>query len=193
MTRAHALVVLSYLLAVLAAWFCLPFLSGYHLMLQVLVMDIVATIVVFAFSVIFRNSSFYDPYWSVAPMVIVLFLALQPGSAELWRQGLLGLIILLWDTRLTANWLYTWHGLRHQDWRYVNLASRSGLFWWPLSFVGVHMMPTLIVFAGCLPMYAALVVGDRPLNWLDGLGLLGLLGLIDTNPAPTPTNPTDIN
>ena len=34
--------------------------------------DIAATFVIFGFSTVFSNSSLYDPYWSVAPVPIVV-------------------------------------------------------------------------------------------------------------------------
>jgi steroid 5-alpha reductase family enzyme len=42
-----------------------------------------------------------------------------------------------------------------------------GSLYWPVSFLGIHMMPTLLVFAGCLALYPALATGDRPLGALD--------------------------
>jgi steroid 5-alpha reductase family enzyme len=42
-----------------------------------LLADIVATLVVFAFSAWYRNASTYDPYWSVIPVLIVLYWALS--------------------------------------------------------------------------------------------------------------------
>jgi steroid 5-alpha reductase family enzyme len=38
-----------------------------------------------------------------------------------------------------------------------------------VSFGGIHLFPTAIVFAGCLPLWAALATGDRPLGALDAL------------------------
>ena len=43
--------------------------------LSLLVADVVATAVSFAFSVIFKNASVYDPYWSVQPPVILVAFA----------------------------------------------------------------------------------------------------------------------
>jgi steroid 5-alpha reductase family enzyme len=33
-------------------------------------------------------------------------------------------------------------------------------------------MPTIVVYLGCLSLYAALSTGARPLNWVDGTALL---------------------
>lgn len=171
MNKANSLVVSSYILAIAAAWGTLQFVADYHVMVQVLAADAVATIVVFAFSYAFNNSSFYDPYWSVIPMVIVAYLISLPGDAESLRQAMLALVITLWGVRLTANWCYTWTGLDHVDWRYINLQAQFGVLWWPVSFVGVHLGPTIIVFIGCIPMYSALVTGDHPINYLDYIAL----------------------
>ena len=178
MTKAYILICVSYLLALAAAWITLAFVADYHLMIQVLIADVVATIVIFAFSVVFKNSSFYDAYWSVIPMVIVGYLISLQTDAELIRQLMLALVILLWGFRLTANWAYTWSGLDHVDWRYVNLQKKAGLLWWPLSFTGVHLYPTILVFLGCIPMYHALVIGTQPINGFDYLALtVGLVSV----------------
>jgi len=87
MTKAYILICVSYLLALAAAWITLAFVADYHLMIQVLIADVVATIVIFAFSVVFKNSSFYDAYWSVIPMVIVGYLISLQTDAD--RAGLL--------------------------------------------------------------------------------------------------------
>ncbi|MFB0970019.1 MAG: DUF1295 domain-containing protein [Pseudomonadales bacterium] len=178
MTKAYILICVSYLLALAAAWITLAFVADYHLMIQVLFADVVATIVIFAFSVVFKNSSFYDAYWSVIPIVIVGYLISLQTDAELIRQLMLALVILLWGFRLTANWAYTWSGLDHVDWRYVNLQKKAGLLWWPLSFTGVHLYPTILVFLGCIPMYHALVIGTQPINGFDYLALtVGLVSV----------------
>ena len=76
-----------------------------HHALKLLVADVIATIVVFIFSLIFKNASMYDPYWSVQPIVIVLALFV---SHPFNIATLLALIaICIWGVRLTINWCYT--------------------------------------------------------------------------------------
>jgi steroid 5-alpha reductase family enzyme len=80
--------------------------------------------------------------------------------------------------RLTLNFYRGWRGLGAEDFRYADLRRRYGRFYWPLSFLGIHLMPTLVVYAGCLPLYAALVAaGGRP-GWLDGAAAAFTLGAI---------------
>jgi steroid 5-alpha reductase family enzyme len=141
--------------------------------------DVAATVVVFLFSVLYRNSSFYDAYWSVAPIAIVMFWGVVANDdVPSSRQALVTLLVFIWGVRLTWNWARGWEGLHHEDWRYVMLAQRTGLLRWPVSFAGIHMLPTLVVFAGCLPLWSAVGVGTAPLGWLDGLAFAVTLGAI---------------
>jgi steroid 5-alpha reductase family enzyme len=135
-------------------------------MLNVFIADVIATTVVFIFSVYFRNSSVYDPYWSVVPPVIAIYLIkLFPDGNEI-RQILLLVLFCFWSVRLTTNWWRGWKGMKHQDWRYTSIAEKTGKFYWPVSFLGIHFMPTIFVFLGCLPLWYALS-SSEPFNIFD--------------------------
>ena len=121
------------------------------------IVDVIATVMIFAISVIFNNSSIYDPYWSVAPVVMTGYWVLQvPGDLTVSLRGIIVfLLVALWGIRLTGNFLKHWKGMQHEDWRYVDFRERTGRFYWVVSFFGFHLVPTLIVFAGCVPIYYA--------------------------------------
>jgi steroid 5-alpha reductase family enzyme len=130
--------------------------------------DIAATIVVFIFSVVFNNSSIYDPYWSLAPVPIALYWTFLPSSnAVLIRQIAVLLLLTVWAARLTYHCLDRWQGLKHEDWRYAEMRGTAGRFYWLVSFFGFHFFPTIIVFLGCLSLYSALSVGTNPVGVLD--------------------------
>ncbi len=133
--------------------------------------DVAATLVVFAFSVALRNSSVYDPYWSVAPVPIVLgwWWASAPAGSAAWRQALVVALVVAWAARLTGNWALRWHGLRDEDFRYVDLRRRTGRAYWLVSLLGIHLLPTVWVFLGLLPAYVALVGPERPFGALDAV------------------------
>ena len=57
-------------------------------------------------------------------------------------------------------------------WRYADVRRSTGRLYWPVSLLGVHLMPTAMVFGGCLSLWPALVVGRAPLSWLDGVAVL---------------------
>lgn len=125
--------------------------------LSLLIADVAATAVTFVFSLIFGNASVYDPYWSVQPPVILIALAI---GRELTALGILLLAaVSFWAIRLTANWAYTFGDLTHQDWRYTMLRQRTGVFYPIINFVGIHMVPTLVVYGCILPGAYALREG----------------------------------
>ena len=161
-----------YLLALLAAALSGRLLRGAHPLFVAFTADLVATVVVFAFSMVFDNSSIYDPYWSVAPPLIALYWLAAGGLPErLQARSLLALtLVLFWAVRLTYNWARRWQGIRHEDWRYRKFRERYRSLYWPVSFLGIHLFPTLIVFLGCLSLYPVMSVhsgSPRPFGLLD--------------------------
>lgn len=134
----------------------LPFAYWMNLLLA----DIAATVFVFLFSLLFQNASVYDPYWSVQPAAILIAFALE---RKLTPIGILLLIVVwIWGLRLTANWAMTFYGLNHQDWRYTMLHEQRGAFYPFVNFFGIHLVPTLIVYACTMP---AVVVFVRGAEW----------------------------
>ena len=127
--------------------------------LSLLIADAVATVTTFIFSVLFGNASVYDPYWSVQPPVILVAFAL---GKDLTALGVMLLVaVSFWAIRLTANWAYTFEDLCHQDWRYTMLKEKTGVFYPIINFVGIHMVPTLVVYGCILPAVYALREGIR--------------------------------
>jgi steroid 5-alpha reductase family enzyme len=179
--RSHSAfaLLLAYLLAgsaaVAAAGYLRGKVPGLHPVLVAAAADLVAMVVVFVFSVAFGNSSIYDPYWSVAPVPIALafFLAGSAGGTTgVWpRQAAVLLLLLAWASRLTANCLVRWRGLDHEDWRYAGYRRlRAG--YWPVSFLGFHLMPTVLVFLGCLSLWPAFSAAGRAPGLVDYLALV---------------------
>jgi len=140
--------------------------------------DAAATVVVFGFSVLFDNSSFYDPYWSVAPMVIAPALAAQSVSGvPPVRRAVVIALVLVWGARLTFNWARGWQGLAHEDWRYADYRGKRSPYW-VTSFVAFHVMPTLWVYLGCLSLIPAVATGTRPIGPLDAAAVVVTAGAI---------------
>ena len=173
-------VALAYLAAVIVGLEVAGWWPDAHPVLFVLVADVAATAVVFAFSAWYRNASIYDPYWSVIPILIVGYwaFAVQPEGVVPLRQGLVLLLVAAWGLRLTWNWVLRWGGLGDEDWRYTMLRERHGSQYWVVNLLGIHMMPTLLVFAGCLAAWPAVAASQRDFGWLDVLALLITAGAI---------------
>lgn len=141
--------------------------------------DAVATVVIFGFSLAFKNSSFYDAYWSVIPPLLALWwYAHRSAGIDETRAMLVSVLVWLWAIRLTANWATFWEGLSHEDWRYPLVRSRAGKFGVLADFAGIHMFPTIQVFLGCLPIYAVMTRGTAPLGTLDIIAAVVTFGAI---------------
>jgi steroid 5-alpha reductase family enzyme len=178
--RSFAIVGVAYTAALGAAIATGALMGSDSPVLTVFVADLVATFVVFGFSMALANSSLYDAYWSVVPPVIGLYWAsaLTGSEAVPARQALVLLLVCTWGVRLTWNWWRGWPGLHHEDWRYVELRENANAPYWLISLTGIHYFPTLQVFLACLPLYAALAIGSRPLGVLDAIAALVTAGAI---------------
>lgn len=168
--RSLLLCLLAYLVAALAAAGVCRLAGGDSPVLAAAFADLAATVVIFAFSLGLDNSSVYDPYWSVAPFPIGLYWMVRFSAGVTPRQLVLLALVLFWAVRLTANWLRRWRGLADEDWRYADYR-RLGAAYWPISFLGFHLFPTILVFLGCVSLVPALSEGSRSVGVLDLLAL----------------------
>ena len=79
-------------------------------------------------------------------------------------------VLVLWAVRLTGNWLYAFPGLHHEDWRYgpMKEQARAKAGWLDpvVDLVGIHVIPTMQVFLGMLPVYVVTRAG-HDFGWLD--------------------------
>lgn len=178
--RSLGLVAVAYVVALGAAagWLIWAPSTG-RMWLDTLIADVLATLVIFVFSRLYRNSSFYDAYWSVVPPLMLFYWWGQAGVQQT-RCWLIAFVVVLWAVRLTANWVYAFPGLHHEDWRYPMFRTRAGRWEFVADLFSIHLIPTLIVFAGMLPVYVAVTRPGPDLPWLTviafaiGLAAVGL-------------------
>lgn len=148
------------------------------LWLDALIADLLATLVIVGFSRAHKNSSFYDAYWSVVPPLLLFYWWSQSDGVDAARFWLVAVVVLLWAVRLTANWVYAWPGLHHEDWRYPLLRDRAGRFEALADIFAIHVIPTIQVFLGCLPMYVAVTRSGRDVGIIDVVALLVGVGAV---------------
>lgn len=145
-------------------------------------------VVIYAFSFFFNNSSVFDPYWSIAPPLMVLLyisfiLGSVPDSAGaeygakeyLLRSPRILVLLLLtlaYCVRLTWNFLKNWPGMKHEDWRYADFRANTGKAYWLVSLAGIHLFPAIMVFGGTLSIWVTVIQGNRPVNFIDLLAIL---------------------
>ena len=155
----------------------IPFFHIDNLILAELSFTVTATVIIYIISCVIKDTSLYDPYWSVAPPVM-LVLAMYKG--QFWhRNGVVLLCaVMVWAVRLTKNWANTYKGLGHEDWRYADYRKKlnKGLFEL-LNFFGFMMMPTLVTFAGMIGAFY--VIQDRRDHTVIQIGVvLMIIGVL---------------
>ena len=123
--------------------------------LLILAWHIFATLIIFMFSNIHKNSSIYDPFWHVAPIPIVFYTADQ-STLPVMELYLVLSAFLFWSLRLTYNWYLNWTNLDHEDFRYIDLKNNNRFLAFINDLFGIHLIPTLIVNASLYPIYIAL-------------------------------------
>jgi steroid 5-alpha reductase family enzyme len=168
-----------YVLAVCSAILAARLCSHYHPLIRIAVGDFSATWVVLLFSMALNNSSAYDPYWSVKPLVIAMayFFIFSIETLHL-RQLLVTFGVFLYAFRLTSNFYRDWPGFHHEDWRYAGIRKTSGKAYWLISFLGIHLFPTIMVYLGCLALFAVYSGSGNPMNGWDIVATIVLFGSV---------------
>lgn len=164
--------IVAYILATAIAVVVWHFSAGMHHLWRLALADGAATLLIFGTSLAFNNSSMYDPYWSLKPVVIAVGCALMFGVGSVGSMALL-LLMLLYGLRLTVNFYRDWPGMHHEDWRYRDFRVKFPRLYWAVSLGGIHIFPTVQVLLACLPLYLGMKTGG-------GIGLLGMAGILLT-------------
>ena len=174
MYKDYLVVLMAYTSAIVAAFLFSRLVDGFNPIMIVAAADFIGTIIIFGFSYLFNNSSLYDPYWSVAPPLIAIYwlsFGIPVSGNHFWQIVVLA-VVLVWAIRLTLNWAVRWGGIQHEDWRYAAIRERQGRSYWLVSFFGIHLMPTILVFLGCLSLIPALAAARSSVNVLDILAAM---------------------
>ncbi|MDG2061509.1 MAG: DUF1295 domain-containing protein [SAR86 cluster bacterium] len=132
----------------------------------ILAAHLAATCIIFVFSFLLKNSSLYDPFWSLGPLPIVIYLSFWPVSGVINYEKIIFVLLPIsyWSYRLTHNWARHWQGLQMEDWRYVDLRKKSSQSPYIIDFFGIHLYPTLQVNFSLFPVYFVLSSSTDSIN-----------------------------
>ena len=166
------IILLIYLVALGSGYYIVTLFDA-PILLKLFILDLYATFIVYLATVVFKNTSIYDPYWSFVPIVLAII-------AMIWCQAYTAPVIILlvafsfWATRLTVNWIKTFKDLRTEDWRYAKYRESYNRFVFEIiNFFGLQMMPTVLVFAGLTPLLVLIINGT---NYLSIIGAVIVVG-----------------
>ena len=146
-----AIYLIAFSLAFIPYYFMLS--KGIHPLLNMFVYTCAATFIVYIFCLILKNTSIYDPYWSVAPLVMVVLHMVAYQTFNI-NAIIFAVLVFLYAFRLTRNWYLTYRGLdpQNEDWRYQKY--RNSLPKWKfqiVNFFGLIYIPTFVVYAALIP------------------------------------------
>lgn len=167
-------VLFVYLLAFTGGYFSSLWIQN-SIYVQFFFADVVATIIVWISSLILKNTSVYDPYWSLTPWVIATFFLIRFPSANIY-SWIIYIVFSLWSWRLSINWIITFDNLLWEDWRYRHYRENSAPWLFHIiNFTGLQMIPTILVYGGTVPLLYLIVNGANPLGLIGaGVTLLGI-------------------
>ena len=150
-----------------------------------------ATVVIFAVSCAWGNSSVYDPFWCVAPQALVVYwgnAAFQQGSfafglspLDLCKWGA-GAAVWAWAVRYHAQlvWGGWTAGLAREDWRYADMRREwkgGSAGYWAMSLASFHLTPSLMVFCGMAPVGRVLLASGAAADAATGAVATGAVAL----------------
>lgn len=168
--------ILIYLISFYLSYILVPE-SISNIWLKITIWHIYATIFIYIGSVILKNSSLYDPFWSVAPIPIALYLAVNFENTLIVKFLVLTPIIF-WALRLTRNWIISWEGFEHEDFRYIDLKNTSMFKAEFNNFFGIHLFPTLIVNLSLYPLVFILTNNSNSSIFLSFASLFTFLAVV---------------
>lgn len=149
-------------LLLFAVFYIAAYVIGYfsafyidELILRLFIFDIVATLVIYLLSLPIKNSSLYDAYWSLTPFVMATYLLVVSENLNVYHF-IAYAVFAVWSFRLTINWVITFQDIKWVDWRYRQIKENNNPFVWQIAnLFGIMLMPTLLVFAGFVPLILA--------------------------------------
>lgn len=151
----------------------------------VLIVNCIATTVIWVFSVASKNSSIYDPYWVIAPPLLALGVMFSNGGfTNPWsfRHIIIVACLFIWSGRYHI--FYRWSGWRtgliHEDWRYEKMRSFPAPYWLN-SLFGMHLFPTVLVYFAFAPGILVLLIPaglQNSFNVFDVLGIITALSAV---------------
>ena len=164
------IIVIGYIACIYSMALTWNLLLDFNIFLRLLTCHVEATIFIYLLSIAFNNSSWYDAFWSVIPVVLTILCWMDiHAEGNGLRATLMFSVMIFWAIRLTYNWARSWEGFSHEDWRYIMMkAKASNKFQYFLTdFGAIHLIPTLSVFLALLPMNYTLYYPGPELFWLD--------------------------
>ena len=163
---------LFYLISYVIGYFSSFYIE--NTILRLFVFDVISTFIIYLLSLVIKNSSLYDAYWSLTPWVMLTYLIILNYTNLNIYHYIVYIVFSFWSFRLTFNWIITFENRKWIDWRYQDLKAKSNKYTWQfINFFGIMMMPTLLVFVAFIPLIYVININLNALSLIGSLIILG--------------------
>lgn len=170
--------------------------SSWSIPTRALLADLVACFLIYLACILFNSFSINDLYWTLQATCLSIYYFMTSRSSDskidssnyldyiikrLVETPLKSLLVLVlvnvWSLRLSYNLLSTGlHHVSHEDWRFVQYRAqwRPRLVYFLIGLFAFIILPNLIVYVACLPVYFVLTATDSAasMKLLDWVALL---------------------
>ena len=163
---------LFYLISYVIGYFTSFYIE--NMILRLFLFDVISTFIIYLLSLVIKNSSLYDAYWSLTPWVMLTYLIILNYTNLNIYHYIVYIVFSFWSFRLTLNWIITFENRKWIDWRYQDLKAKSNKYTWQfINFFGIMMMPTLLVFVAFIPLIYVININLNALSLIGSLIILG--------------------
>ncbi|CAF0706856.1 unnamed protein product [Brachionus calyciflorus] len=137
--------------------------------------NLIGCLIIYINCIVFDSFSINDPNWTIQTFIYSLY---HQNQTKIYttRAFLVLFLVSIWCIRLTYN-LYSTavEHISHEDWRFsdLRLKWRPKLVYFIFGFFGIILIPYVITFFGCLPLYYVFT-SSKPLNYMDIFAYLTL-------------------
>ena len=180
MSRYQSLIIVAsaYTATFILGLFLTLYLPEGNSLSKLFLIDVFLTLFIFMFSFRFGNASIYTPYWSVIPAYMIAYWwynSMAIPNYMVW--GITTFLVLAWAVGLVYNWVKNWQDMQQQDWRHQLYQDKTGKWYLMVNFVGIHMLPTLLVWVACIPL-AYIFTSNEAFTWVNWLGVaIAVIGI----------------
>ena len=151
----------SYIIAtILGILFFKLFENKINLLLNIFICNCIATVFIWIIGIIFKSASIYDPYWSIQTPVIYILLLIYFNNYNIGNV-IFFVLISFWAIRLTYNFIHGFNDISYIDWRYKMIKEKTGKLYQIVSLLGIHMVPTIIVYVASIPAFMYIIKGNQ--------------------------------
>ena len=117
-TKGLLILLFSYIISFIIGLISFKFFeNNIPIIWNILIANVVSTIVIYIIGCIYKTASIYDPYWSIQTVVIYICLMIYYKTINVGNVIFL-ICILFWAIRLTYNFIHGFNDISYIDWRY---------------------------------------------------------------------------